>query len=187
MRTLRVVRTHGILPGHHGFMLIGAYGMFWLRDEVEWSPGSGPNAWHLLGRNGERKPKLRVVDFRRARGVYILFDDFGAQYVGLARGSGGLGERLKSHDVANDKTWDRFCWFSFDRVSIRRDSSGLNLLELRRKPVPTRDESVIRELEALLITILGTRDQNRMRFEDAEEWSQVRSYATSDYLRKVRI
>ena len=62
-------------------MLIGAYGMFWDRDGVDWNPGSGPNAWRLLGRLGANRPGLRIADFRPARGVYLLFDNHGAHYV----------------------------------------------------------------------------------------------------------
>jgi hypothetical protein len=167
-------------------MLIGAYGMFWMRDEVDWTPGSGPDAWELLGRHGERQPKLRMVDFRRARGVYVLFDDFGAYYAGLARGGGGLGERLKTHTRDKHRDgWDRFCWYSFDGVGTRRNAAGLTQLSMRNKPVPGRDESVIRELEALLISILGTRGQNSMKFEQADRWEQVGLYETDKYWDRV--
>ncbi|MGQ0467697.1 MAG: GIY-YIG nuclease family protein [Sporichthyaceae bacterium] len=168
-------------------MLIGAYGMFWSREEVDWNPGSGPNAWQLLGSVGKQKPKLRVADFRRARGVYILFDHFGAHYVGLARGSGGIGERLKAHTAdRHAASWERFCWFSFDGVGEKTNAHGMTALEPRSKPVPTQDESVIGELEALLITILGTRGQNKMRFERAEQWSQVPFHASDALLGKLR-
>lgn len=87
--------------------------------------------------------------------------------------------------MANEKTWDRFCWFSFDEVGTRRSTSGLTMLNRRDKPVPNQDESVIRELEALLITVLGTQGQNKMRFESAVEWKQIRGYSAEEYLRKV--
>ncbi len=66
--------------------------MSWSREEVDWSPGSGPNSWRVLGRHGERRPKLRVTDFRLARGVYVLFDDYGPttrdlQWAGAASAS----------------------------------------------------------------------------------------------------
>ena len=167
-------------------MLVGAYGMFWLRDEVDWNPGSGPNAWSLLGRVGERRPKLRVVDFRRARGVYILFGDHGAHYVGLARGVGGIGERLQAHTRNDHKNaWQRFCWFSFDRVGSRRNTPGLTMLERRDKPVPANGEEVIREMEALLITVLGARGQNVMKFAAAECWEQIAFYDSDNYLARV--
>src|SRR3954470_23560325 len=80
----------GQLPSGH---LVGAYGMFWERGEVNWWPGSGPAAWQLLGRVNKNKPKVRVCDFRKAQGFYVLFDDFRANYVGLARGNYGIGAR----------------------------------------------------------------------------------------------
>lgn len=167
-------------------MLIGAYGMFWMRDEVDWTPGSGPDAWELLGRCGKQRPRLRMVDFRRARGVYVLFDDFGPYYVGLARGNGGIGERLKTHTRDRHKdSWDRFCWYSFDGVASTTDKWGMTGLALRGKPVPARDESVIGEMEALLISILGTRGQNRMRFENADQWDQVGWYEAEKFSDRV--
>ena len=44
---------------------------------------------------------------------------------------------------------------------------------------------MIRELEALMITALGTRDQNRMRFLDADEWCQVPIWEEERFLRKL--
>lgn len=41
----------------------------------------------MLGRIHANKPKIRVCDFRRAHGFYILFDDFRASYVELAGGT----------------------------------------------------------------------------------------------------
>ena len=77
--------------------LIGAYGMFWERDAVNWTPGISPTKWQLLGFRGRHRPKLRVCDMRTAQGFYVLFDEFRATYVGLARGRGGIGARLKVH------------------------------------------------------------------------------------------
>lgn len=36
-------------------------------------------------------------------------------------------------------------------------------------------EKVLMECESLLITILGSKDQNAMRFQRASEWQQLRS------------
>ncbi len=167
-------------------MLIGAYGMFWERDGVDWNPGSGSAAWRLLGRRGVNRPGLRVADFRRARGVYILFDHHGAHYVGLARGAGGLGERLKQHlsDTHADK-WQRFCWFAFDGVGYHAGTDGFHPVQFRDQPVPAADEEVIRELEALLITVLGTRGQNKMKFQAAEGWTQVPWWDQEAWLSRV--
>ena len=153
-------------------MLIGAYAEFWDIYQVDWHPGSGSNRWSLLGKNGQNLPGLRVVDFRRARGVYVLYDNHGAYYAGLARGASGLGGRIKDHmsdDHANK--WQRFSWYSFDSVAKRPErESGLHAVSRRDKPVPASDEAVIRELEALLITVLGTRGQRRMKFQAADQW-----------------
>jgi len=129
-------------------MLIGAYGEFWDAYLVDWHPGSGSRSWRLLGRSGQYLPGLRVVDFRHARGVYVLYDHHGAYYAGLARGTGGIGGRLKKH-LTDDHAgrWQRFSWYSFDSVSKRHDrTTGLHEVARRDKPVPASDEAVIREL-----------------------------------------
>jgi hypothetical protein len=90
--------------------IFGAYGMFWQREEVNWNPGSGPSAWQLLGRVNQRNPALRVCDFRRAQGFSVLFDEFRAVYVGLAKGEHGIGSRLRSHHTTRND-WQRFSWF----------------------------------------------------------------------------
>lgn len=83
-----------------GPFVIGAFGMFWSRSQVEWKPGSGAS-WQLLGKRGERRSLLRVCDFRVAQGFYLLYDDHGPTYVGLARGVHGIGARLHKHDASN--------------------------------------------------------------------------------------
>lgn len=167
-------------------MLIGAYGMFWDRYGVAWAPGSGRRSWAMHGRTGENLPSLRVVDFRFARGVYILYDDYGAYYVGLARSGEGLGGRLKQHLTdKHQHKWDRFSWFAFDSVSEDRNERGLNTVVRRDDPVPPRDDEVIRELEALLIQALGPKGQNVMRFVGAERWEQLWHFEADRYLDKL--
>ena len=59
-------------------MLIRAYGLFWSADEVEWFPGAGNRGRYMfLGRQGERRPKLRLADFRMQSGLYIVYGDYG--------------------------------------------------------------------------------------------------------------
>jgi hypothetical protein len=84
-------------------------GLFWRRDEVDWTPGRGTKGgFRLLGHRGVNKSVLRVTDFCDQLGIYILYGNTGAYYVGLAR-TGKLGGRLKNHteDEHKDK-WDRF-------------------------------------------------------------------------------
>jgi hypothetical protein len=169
--------------------LVGAYGMFWDRWSVEWRPGSGAGAWQLLGRVHTNRPKLRFCDFRNSQGFYILFDEHGANYVGLARGQEGLGARLQAHSDDARKTWSRFCWFSFDSV---RDASLAGWSEVDRREMlrGVSAEVVLQECEALLIQVLGSarvvrhfdtstgsrgvRLQSEMAFKNALKWEQVR-------------
>lgn len=166
--------------------LFGAFGMFWERDSVDWSPGVGGRKWQLLGYTGNKRPGLRVCDFRAARGFYILFDDHGAHYVGIARGQEGLGARLRKHHEEKT-TWSRFCWFSFDGV-VDGDKEGWSNVALRDAVESATPDLVVRECEALLIEVLGTgrvlkdaraggrqvRVQNAMNFAGAVRWEQLR-------------
>lgn len=154
--------------------LIAAYGMFWQANEVNWTPGLGKR-WQMLGRRGRNSPSLRVCDFRAARGFYILFDDHGANYVGLARGQHGIGSRLVTHFRDLDKQWSRFCWFSFDEVVDVDDlSSGWSCVKQRDAIDQVDAETTVRELEALLIAVLGARyNKAQMRFVKGEPWEQI--------------
>lgn len=164
---------HGLIMPERSSHLIGAYGMFWDRSEVNWRPGSGPAAWQLLGRINSQRGALRVCDFRRAQGFYVLFDEFRATYVGLARGRYGMGQRLRAHDNDASKNWQRFCWFAFDDVGNSR-WEGWAQIERRNEISNAASDMVLRECEALLITVLGSRDQNEMRFQSAKRWEQLR-------------
>jgi hypothetical protein len=78
-------------------MLIKAYGLFWSKDEVNWDPGKGNRGqFKLLGHRGKNRPGVRVADFRRQSGLYILYGNYGPHYVGLTRAD-RLGTRLKEH------------------------------------------------------------------------------------------
>ena len=158
------------MPKHS--YLIGAYGLFWRMDDVLWFPGNG-RTWQLLGRRGTYRGTLRVCDFREARGFYILFDDYGANYVGLARSDHGLGSRLRNHVRDPKKSWSRFCWFSFDDVVAHRSAPGWSIVDRRDAVSQVNAETTVRELEALMIMVLGTRGQNQMRFLAAQQWEQV--------------
>lgn len=146
--------------------------MFWSRDEVFWRPGQGPNKWQLLGRKNKNHGALRVCDFRQAKGFYLLFDDYGASYVGLARGAQGIGQRLKAHTADEGKKWSRFCWFSFDDIGDAAED-GWSKVVPRDAVRSAGAEGVVRELEALLIKVLGSRQQNQMSFLAADRWEQV--------------
>jgi hypothetical protein len=153
--------------------LIGSYGMFWQTSDVYWTPGLG-RSWQLLGKRGTNAGTLRVCDFRAARGFYILFDDHGANYVGLAVGNEGIASRLVKHYNNKNKKWSRFCWFSFDDVVAIRDGTGWSEIVRRDAIKEVSAKTTVRELEALLIMVLGARDNKaQMRFLAGKPWEQV--------------
>lgn len=139
----------------------------------------------VVSYKGERRPGLRVCDFRPARGFYVLFDDHGAHYVGIARGQDGLGARLQKHN-AEKSTWSRFCWFAFDDV-VDGGRDGWSRVDKRDAVESASPDLVLRECEALLIEVLGTgrvlkhseggrqvRVQNNMQFAaGAVRWEQL--------------
>lgn len=155
--------------------LIQAYGLFWRSDEVHWSPGKGDKTyWRLYGRRGAIRENLRVVDFRDQKGIYILYGNYGPYYVGLTR-KRGLGARLKDHlfDKHAGK-WDRFSWFGFCRVLKAKNSDGTRLLKSMPLSKATRLDSIIGDLEAMLIKSMAVNNVNHMKFKAAEEWSQIK-------------
>ena len=168
-------------------MRVTSYGLFWRASEIDWNPGSGyKNSFRLLGRIGSNRGTIRVADFRRQQGLYILYDDYGPSYVGLTRDQ-GLGKRLKDHmsDGLEGK-WDRFSWFGF-RSFLQQDAST-GILELGDPEADiTEDTSTtIGDLEALLIRAIGPkRNKNFMKFKSAERWIQIDYYETDKYLEKL--
>ena len=154
-------------------MRITSYGLFWRADEIEWAPGAGArDSFRLLGRLGRNKGTIRVADFRYQHGIYILYDDYGANYVGLSRV--GLGKRLKDHtEDEHAGRWDRFSWFGF-RPLAAPDKYGILQLGKPNEEITENAHTTIGDLEALLIKAMGTRHNSvTMKFKDAVEWSQV--------------
>jgi hypothetical protein len=154
--------------------LIQAYGLFWRADEINWMPGKGHRYdWRLYGRRGSNSKKLQVADFRTQKGIYILYGNVGPHYVGLTRKK-GLGQRIKDH--LTDKhagQWDRFSWFGFCTV-LKKKKSGIHLLRNMPLSKATSPESMIADLEAMLIQSMAVRNINYMKFVAAKEWTQIK-------------
>jgi len=168
-------------------MLIRAYGVFWHRDWVDWNPGQG-GSYRLLGRVGSNRPGLKIADFRLQLGIYVLHGNYGAYYVGLTEDHNrGFGGRLHDHTTDKHKdSWDKFSWFGFMGVSEKfKTDEGLNALQEVNESIGMSLGSAIRDVEALLIQILGTTNRNQTRFKDAEGWEQVSRYDADDYLNKL--
>lgn len=166
-------------------MQVTSYGLFWRAEEIEWSPGQGNrNEFRLLGRIGKNRPKIKVADFRRQQGIYILFDEYGPAYVGLAKGD-RLGARLRDHHNDHlDGKWDRFSWFGFNPVGAIPDECGVLSLNQPSGDITSDTSTTIGELEALLIAAMGPKlNYQKMRFKNAEKWEQIGYWEWEDAYR----
>ena len=168
-------------------MKITSYGLFWRESEIDWNPGRGNrNSFRLLGRIGANSGTVKICDFRRQEGIYILYDDYGPNYVGLTRAL-GLGQRLKNHtEDRHAGKWDRFSWFGFKSVSQKPNKEGLRLLESGNDKVTSSKFTTIGDLEALLIAAMGTRsNRSKMKFADADCWAQIAYDDCDTYLSRL--
>lgn len=156
-------------------MQVTSYGLFWRADDIEWFPGQGNrDEFRLLGRIGQNRPRIKVADFRRQQGIYILFDEYGPAYVGLAKGE-RLGARLREHlEDQHAEKWDRFSWFGFNEVGSIPDKHGVLSLNQPRHDVTDDTSTTIGDLEALLIAAMGPKLNLRMEsFKNAKKWEQI--------------
>ena len=139
----------------------------------------------MLGRRGKNRPNLLLADFRHQQGIYILYGNLGPYYVGLTRRQ-GLGKRLKDH--LNDQhhgKWDRFSWFGFCGHLKPEKATGLCPIKQLPKMSLGSADQVIADLEALLIKSMGLRNVIGMKFQNADEWTQVGAHEVDLYTRKV--
>jgi hypothetical protein len=169
-------------------MFIKNYGLFWHRDEIDWHPGAGKRgAFRLLGRQGINRPSLRITDFREQKGIYILYGDYGPNYVGLTIRQ-NLGKRLKDHtEDDHDEYWNRFSWFGFRRVLNRKDRNRINELAALARGQGMNSATVIRDVEALLIKAMGLQNNiAQMKFHSASEWLQIKRHEAETLLNKLK-
>lgn len=167
-------------------VIIQSYGLFWRADEVHWFPGRGKKgAWRLLGRRGAHLDVIEMADFRKQTGIYILYGNYGAYYVGLTRKT-GLGNRLKDH--ITDKhagRWDRFSWFGFKTLNRNTDGDGLRILKKLPAKKTFDPEDIIPDIEAMLIKSMDVKNWNHMKFKKGLEWTQVKRDEIDKYMRKL--
>jgi hypothetical protein len=162
--------------------MIYAYGLFWSADEVTWNPGTG-SPLQLLGHFGEINPGLRVVDFRTQSGIYILYGNLGAYYVGLTQ---NLGTRLRTHrHDDHEGKWHTFSWFGFKRVLAGRDESSFNRLGDIAQTIPISPRIAIRYVEAILIKAMNVQNTNDMKIPNAKMWLQVKRNEQEKYLNRI--
>ena len=146
-------------------MLVKCYGQYWNPDVVNWSGGIGGDGF-LHGDIRRDRVKYKI-DFWKARGIYVLYSDFKAVYVGKAYKT-SIGKRLRDH--LTDRMagrWDMFSWYS---VSSPRITQGDVSQPGQRQLTP---ETVIGTLEALAILIADPAlNRKRESFTDAYEATQ---------------
>ena len=166
--------------------LIGAFGLFWDRDFVPFTE-FGRTTVPLFGQRGGNSRNRMIIDVRKALGSYVLYNDYGPTYTGIAR-SPGLGARLHDHDVNPPRgtPWTRFSWFAFGDVQDLRGQPGWGQVSSRARPVATDAETNVRELEAFIIQLLGTR-QIEMKFRVAKEWPQLTEWDAEDLYRGDKV
>jgi hypothetical protein len=163
-------------------MFIRNYGLFWQRDEVNWEPNTG-GKFRLMGRWGKYLPGLCVANFRYQHGIYILYGDYGAYYVGLTT---ELGKRLKDHTKDSHRWyWQRFSWFGFRSVLGSTDENGFCKLKKLAEVTLSKPKKVIQDVEALLIFAMGTDNTNQMNFTQADQWEQIKRDELDSYLEKI--
>jgi hypothetical protein len=158
--------------------LIRAYGLYWVRDAVNWE---------------EQKPKLHGVRMKSKRtdlvvsekkvnawhqqGVYALYSSGKLMYVGLALGTNGIGERLYSHHTKPRLSgrWDSFSWFAFNGF----DSNGKKHDD-RTSPksrISSDLQTIVRTMElAVILTSDPAMNRASGKFSGAERINQDPDY-----------
>ncbi len=139
--------------------LINAFGIYWSRDKVRWTPTP-----KILGRE---QTGANDVDFCRQKGVYLLYDGRAIIYVGRMT-QDRLGMRLFEHTRDRlEGRWDRFSWFGIYPV---KDDASLGMIDSSGYS----PNLLVITMEALLIEGLEP-PQNRKRGDrfKAKEFLQV--------------
>lgn len=173
---------------------IRSYGMFWKASEVDWTGVDSGRRLELLGRLKQNKGSIQLANFWDQRGIYILYNDYGAYYVGRTYGpTMNLGKRLRNHHTGKNSPhqgkWDRFSWFGWRGVLTSRDEHGLQRLRKIPTRVLTDSTQTVEDIEALLIHALGTIHVGNKReetFKAAVRWDQVLWPERDYFLAKVQ-
>lgn len=158
-------------------LTVKAYGMYWNRHIVDWSPVRG-QLW------GQQNDAANPVNFADQDGIYLLHSWNEIVYVGQTftrTGDTGLYGRLRSHHVDRDRRksdrWDAFSWFGFKPV----DEVG-NLLDA---PAGGDLASVIDVIEALFIEAFMPR-LNMQTGRGSRELRDIGLYYQSSFQRVSR-
>ena len=143
-------------------LTVKAFGLYWSRTLVDWTPTPNSRQAQLLGDAG-----AGPVNFADQDGIYLLQSGNETVYAGQSytpdTDTAGLYRRLKSHHTNSRKSdrWDTFSWFGFRPVSEDR--------RLLPTPGTATVKDVIDLIEGILIEGLMPR-LNMRRGEGSKAW-----------------
>lgn len=141
------ITTHNTPNETETLVLVPSYGMYWLRDSINWD-----NCPKLLG---VQSTGATPIDLSEMRGIYLLYDGREIVYVGQAIDRPIL-KRLQEHTKNRLATrWNRFSWFSLDRINPENG----NIIKVG-KTIITSIYALANALEGILIEGIEPR-QNR--------------------------
>jgi hypothetical protein len=127
--------------------LIRTYGEYWNPNAINWETVGSGNGSGFVGSAKEGEKKERDINCQNAQGIYVLYDNFKAIYVGKSIKT-TIALRIKTH--LTDRLagrWDLFSWYATN--NIRWTSGDLSQPAGRHNPASV----VIDTLEALAILI----------------------------------
>lgn len=142
-----IADTENILhdPGFQS--IINNYGMFWMRDGINWN--------HKPKLLGVQSTGASPIDLSDMRGIYMLYDGREVIYVGQAIKQSIL-QRLVQHTKNRLATrWNRFSWFGIDKIN----SDG-KIIKLDNS-ITTSIDNLANALEGILIEGLEPRQNRR--------------------------
>lgn len=137
--------------------MIGAYGRFWSRDNVDWK--TKPSI------KGRQSCTSEVVDFSNEIGIYLLHRGYETVYVGQTHKQ-SLGVRLSQHTKDNlAAKWDKFSWFGLYKVNAK---NGELVTSLNKVSINIPD--LTNTLEAIMIECIEPRfnKQNGNKLSEKE-------------------
>lgn len=141
--------------------IIKHFGVYWNREGVNWNE----NPLKMLGQDSNNSDP---IDFRKMRGIYLLYDYREVVYVGQAKGNNSIANRLRDHTRdRHSNRWNRFSWFGIDDVDV---NTGDIILTLENCSIDLSD--LIDALEGLLIEGLEPRQNRRSGNNFGNEYNQ---------------
>ena len=134
-------------------LIVQNYGVFWERAHLD-AGSKGPGNRGTL--NGFRRRDKNAVDFRRQRGIYVLYEglDIASQRVAYVGQTGSGEQRLlrRLHHHERDHLWNRwqrFSWLGFLPVSAEHQ-----LDEIPTSGFEVGLSTALDQLESTLIQLL---------------------------------